>query len=145
MKLTELSQISNLKFQIYSIHPATLDLLEEIVHHTIQSGHVSDAWDIYLESDRGVQKPRLASGCLRARRADLPRVCRRRLVEYGRVGRKPRPTIVLVANRRRVSRTRPNLQIFVRKAADDLYQRVGDVSACSRSPGRRRTLLRTRK
>ncbi len=26
---------------------ATLDLLEEIVHHTIQSGHVSEAWDIY--------------------------------------------------------------------------------------------------
>lgn len=27
--------------------PATLDLLEEIVHHTLQSGHVSEAWDIY--------------------------------------------------------------------------------------------------
>ena len=27
--------------------PATLDLLEEIVHHTLQSGHVRDAWDIY--------------------------------------------------------------------------------------------------
>ena len=27
--------------------PATLDLLEEIVHHTLQSGHVPEAWDIY--------------------------------------------------------------------------------------------------
>ncbi len=27
--------------------PATLDLLEEIVHHTLQSGHVREAWDIY--------------------------------------------------------------------------------------------------
>lgn len=27
--------------------PATLDLLEEIVHHTLQSGLVSEAWDIY--------------------------------------------------------------------------------------------------
>ena len=27
--------------------PATLDLLEEIVHHTLQSGHVQEAWDIY--------------------------------------------------------------------------------------------------
>jgi tetratricopeptide (TPR) repeat protein len=27
--------------------PATLDLLEEIVHHTLQSGHVLEAWDIY--------------------------------------------------------------------------------------------------
>ena len=27
--------------------PATLDVLEEIVHHTLQSGHVPDAWDIY--------------------------------------------------------------------------------------------------
>ena len=26
---------------------ATLDLLEEIVHHTLQSGHVSEAWDIH--------------------------------------------------------------------------------------------------
>lgn len=27
--------------------PTTLDLLEEIVHHTLQSGHVSEAWGIY--------------------------------------------------------------------------------------------------
>jgi len=27
--------------------PTTLDLLEEIVHHTLQSGHVPEAWDIY--------------------------------------------------------------------------------------------------
>jgi tetratricopeptide (TPR) repeat protein len=27
--------------------PATLDLLEEIVHHTLQSGHVREAWDFY--------------------------------------------------------------------------------------------------
>ena len=27
--------------------PATLDLLEEIVHHTLQSGHIREAWDIY--------------------------------------------------------------------------------------------------
>lgn len=27
--------------------PDTLDLLEEIVHHTLQSGHVREAWDIY--------------------------------------------------------------------------------------------------
>lgn len=27
--------------------PATLDLLEEIVHHTLQSGHVTEAWDIH--------------------------------------------------------------------------------------------------
>ena len=27
--------------------PATLDLLEEIVHHTLQSGHVQAAWDVY--------------------------------------------------------------------------------------------------
>ncbi|MCL4207585.1 MAG: TIR domain-containing protein [Pirellulaceae bacterium] len=27
--------------------PATLDLLEEIVHHTLQSGRVPEAWDIY--------------------------------------------------------------------------------------------------
>ncbi len=27
--------------------PTTLDMLEEIVHHTLQSGHVSEAWDIY--------------------------------------------------------------------------------------------------
>jgi hypothetical protein len=27
--------------------PATLDLLEEVVHHTLQSGHVPEAWDIY--------------------------------------------------------------------------------------------------
>lgn len=26
---------------------ATLDLLEEILHHTLQSGHVHEAWDIY--------------------------------------------------------------------------------------------------
>tara|TARA_R110002072_G_scaffold284587_1_gene449014 strand:- start:31606 stop:35547 length:3942 start_codon:yes stop_codon:yes gene_type:complete len=27
--------------------PAILDLLEEIVHHTLQSGHVQEAWDVY--------------------------------------------------------------------------------------------------
>ncbi len=27
--------------------PVTLDLLEEIVHHTLHSGHVREAWDIY--------------------------------------------------------------------------------------------------
>ena len=27
--------------------PATLDLLEEIVHYTLQSGHVQEAWDFY--------------------------------------------------------------------------------------------------
>jgi hypothetical protein len=27
--------------------PGTLELLEEIVHHTLQSGHVREAWDIY--------------------------------------------------------------------------------------------------
>ncbi len=27
--------------------PATLDLLEEIVHHTLQSGHAKEAWDVY--------------------------------------------------------------------------------------------------
>ena len=27
--------------------PATLDLLEEIVHHTLQSGHVQEAWDVH--------------------------------------------------------------------------------------------------
>lgn len=27
--------------------PATLDLLEEIIYHTLQSGHIEEAWDIY--------------------------------------------------------------------------------------------------
>lgn len=27
--------------------PATLDLLEEVVHHTLKAGHVVEAWDIY--------------------------------------------------------------------------------------------------
>lgn len=27
--------------------PATLDLLEEIVHHTLAAGHVEEAWDVY--------------------------------------------------------------------------------------------------
>ena len=31
----------------YPSDPATLDLLEEIVHHTLQSGHVLEAWDVY--------------------------------------------------------------------------------------------------
>jgi hypothetical protein len=28
-------------------HPATLDLLEEIVHHTLESGFVEEAWQVY--------------------------------------------------------------------------------------------------
>lgn len=35
--------------------PATLDLLEEIVHHTLQSGHVSEAWDIHRNRIGGYQ------------------------------------------------------------------------------------------
>ena len=35
--------------------PATLDLLEEIVHHTLQSGHVPEAWDIYQNRMGGGQ------------------------------------------------------------------------------------------
>ncbi|MCL4206237.1 MAG: TIR domain-containing protein [Pirellulaceae bacterium] len=35
--------------------PATLDLLEEIVHHTLQSGHVPEAWDIYENQIGGYQ------------------------------------------------------------------------------------------
>jgi len=35
--------------------PATLDLLEEIVHHTLQSGHVPEAWDIYWSRIGGYQ------------------------------------------------------------------------------------------
>jgi len=31
----------------YPSDPATLDVLEEIVHHTLQSGHVKEAWDIH--------------------------------------------------------------------------------------------------
>jgi len=31
----------------YPSDPATLDLLEEIVYHTIESGHVPEAWDIH--------------------------------------------------------------------------------------------------
>ncbi|MEX1027232.1 MAG: TIR domain-containing protein [Candidatus Paceibacterota bacterium] len=27
--------------------PATLDLLEEIIHHTLQAGHIAEAWGIY--------------------------------------------------------------------------------------------------
>ena len=31
----------------YPSDPATLDLLEEIIHHTIEAGHPQEAWDIY--------------------------------------------------------------------------------------------------
>ena len=31
----------------YPSEPATLDLLEEIVHHTLAAGHTNEAWDIY--------------------------------------------------------------------------------------------------
>ncbi|MCP4662119.1 MAG: hypothetical protein GY856_42495, partial [bacterium] len=33
----------------YPSDPATLDLLEEIVHHTLEAGHVNEAWDIYCD------------------------------------------------------------------------------------------------
>ena len=35
--------------------PAALDLLEEIVHHTLQSGHVREAWDIHQNRIGGYQ------------------------------------------------------------------------------------------
>jgi hypothetical protein len=35
--------------------PATLDTLEEIIHHTIQAGRTTDAWNIYCHDLGGFQ------------------------------------------------------------------------------------------
>jgi len=54
--------------------PATLDLLEEIVYHTLEAGHTQEALDAYWFRIGGYQQPPMATRRLRARRAHLPRL-----------------------------------------------------------------------